>query len=284
MGTLYIVCVPEKQAEDLTLRARRILSQLSLCFAENQEEARHLLTSYGLSTPVREIAGPESVQAVLQTEDVALLYTSRAPHPTGRGLEVIHSAIADGFPIASVPGPGLGITTLVLSGLPSDRFVYLGELPVFPSDRRELLTRVGETRSTLVALDHPERLSSTLVDLLELLGDRPLVVAAETPRGVEVLWRGTIGQALAHPPDLPVPGPYGLAIGGQREGPQRWEAARLRAEVEACLARRLGPKEIGRQLAGPSGWPRREIYRVAAEVAGSSQNRHPGGSLAHDER
>lgn len=284
MGTLYLICVPEKQAKDLTLRARRILSQLPLLFADDPERAQHLLARYGICTSVHEVVHPEVVRVALQTQDVALLCTSRAPHPTGRGLEAIRSAIADGFPVTAVPGPGLGITTLVLSGLPTDRFVYLGELPGPPSDRRELLSLVSKTSATLVTLEHPERLTSTLADLLELLGDRPLVLAAETLRGVEVRWRGTIGQALADLPDPSLPDPVGLAIGGQRARPERWEAARLRGEIEASLARGLGPKEISRQLAEPSGWSRREIYRLAVHVTGPLENVHPGGPSSDDKR
>jgi 16S rRNA C1402 (ribose-2'-O) methylase RsmI len=106
-----------------------------------------------------------------------------------------------------------------------------------------------------------------LAGLLDVMGDRMLVVASASERGTQVLWRGTIGKALEQPPPSPLKDPRVLVVEGARGPAARWDEERLRGEVQARLEKGLGAKQVSQQLAAESGWPRRDVYRLAVEAS-----------------
>jgi 16S rRNA (cytidine1402-2'-O)-methyltransferase len=217
----------------------------------------------------------------LSAGDVALLSSGWAPGAEGPALDWVRAAVEHGFPVVPVPGPVEPITALVLSGLPSDAFVYLGELPRPHSARRTLLAAVAGERRTLVVLATGPHLITLLSDLHAALGERPLAAVAPdtstSPGWAEVIWQGALRDAPGAFSEgsaggLPLPDRCVLVLGGAQEQPIRWDEERLRAEIQALVAQGLGAREISRRLgpaAGPDvGWSRREIYHLAVEMAG----------------
>ncbi len=191
----------------------------------------------------------------LATEDVALLQEERLPGPAGA---LIQAAVARGFAAVPIPGPILPLTTLVVSGLPADSFVFLGSL----SEDVDLpLPGSVAERRTLVALEETGRLVETLTRLHAALGDRPLVLDGEFAGWSQGAWRGTLGSALDHLAAHPPQGSCVLVIGAGESEPARWDADRLQAEIQARLDRGQSTSEISRQVAAESGWSRREVYR-----------------------
>jgi 16S rRNA (cytidine1402-2'-O)-methyltransferase len=209
--------------------------------------------------------GDESLDT-LESGDVVLLLKGWTPGASGPSQRFIEAAIEHAFPVEPVPGPALPITALVISGLPADSFVYLGQLPQTPAARQDLLTLVAGERRTLVALVSPDHLGTALAESLDSLGNRPLVVVTASETGTRVAWRGTVSEAGERPSEQPTEGLCVLIVGGEREPGREWEEEQLRAEVMLRLERGLGVKEISRQLAVESGWPRREVYRLAVEI------------------
>lgn len=273
VGTLYVVTAPIADVQDLTLRARRILGEVGLILAADVCHAAQLLAHHGLTTPVIAPAEPDQstgldrILAALETDDVAVLCAGWSLAPSGPGYHAIRAAVQRGSPVVPIPGPSLPIAALVISGLPADRFVYLGQLSQGAAARRALLDSVAGERHTLVALVPARLLPEVLADLADTLGDRPLVVAKSDCQPDEV-WRGTVGGACGHSWSQWSPGPCVLVAGGVRGRPAPWDEERLRAEIQTRLDDGYGAKEIGRLLAIESGWPRREIYRL---VVGASQ-------------
>jgi 16S rRNA (cytidine1402-2'-O)-methyltransferase len=204
---------------------------------------------------------------ILADADVAILSDGWLPYPSGIASELIRAAIQRGFPVVPVPGPSLAITSLILSGLPADAFVYLGQLPAESAACRDLLGRVAGERQTLIAQVSPAHLCEALIEFRRALGDRSLVVVTAAGQGVEAIWRGTLGEVSGRALTEVVQESCVLVVGGTRGRVARWEEPQLRAQVRACLEQGLGAKEISRQLAPQSGWPRREIYRLAVETA-----------------
>lgn len=272
MGTLYVVGVPPGDPDDTTLRALRVLREVALVVAGGPPHCRHLLARYDIGMPFVDLSegapsySVERVVAALGTGDVALLWTGWSPVPSNSSHQLICAAIERDFPVVPIPGPTLPLTALVISGLPADGFVFLDQLPSEPAARHELLASVADERRSLVALESPSRLSDTVSCLEEALGDRPLTVVATSDQGPGDIWRGTVGGAAIKLPE----GRFGclcaLVIGGAQEGVICWDEDRLRAEIQACLDQGLGAKETSQQLAGESGWPRRQIYHLAVEA------------------
>jgi 16S rRNA (cytidine1402-2'-O)-methyltransferase len=267
MGTLYIVGAPAGDPEDITPRALRLLAEVVLVVADDVDRAQSLLTDHGLDTPLLASTNVDLPLSALDGGDVAILSGGWSPGPTGPSFQLVRAAIGLGFAVMPVPGPCLPLTALVVSGLPADSFVFLGELPPQSASRRELMVSVVGERRTLVALE-PQRASSELLaDLHGVFGDRPLVVVTASEGVTGVVWRGTLGDALEEALVETGSEPCVLIIGGAREPAERWDEERLRAEVRRCVEQGLSAREIGRALVAESGWPRRAIYRLAVRGA-----------------
>jgi 16S rRNA (cytidine1402-2'-O)-methyltransferase len=269
MGTLYVVGAPPGDLDDLTLRARRILTEVN-CVATNEPAwAWRLLSSLGIEAAIVDTEDRAGIWNALSHGDVALLFRGLLPGPSGLDLELIRAAIDGGVAVVPVPGPALPITSLVIAGLPTDSFVFLGELPSQPPARRALLASVTAERRTLVAVESPGRLPSTLADLSTLLGDRLLAIVTEDGQA----WRGSVGEAMERAAASLPQGKCALVIAGFGEQTAQWDEERLRAEIVACLEGGLRAREISQQLAAASGWPRREIYRLVVEQSKSATAR-----------
>ncbi len=276
MGTLYIVGAPAGDPEDITPRALRLLGEVVLVVADDVGHARRLLAGHGLDTPLLASTNAELPLRALDSGDVAILSEGWSPAPTGPSFQLVRAAIERGFAIVPVPGPCLPLTALVVSGLPADSFVFLGELPPQLASQRELMASVAGERRTLVALASPRALPELLADLCGVFGDRPLVVVTASGGATAVAWRGTLGDAPGEALVEPGSEPCVLVIGGAREPVARWDEERLRVEVRRCVEQGLSAREIGRTLTAESGWPRRAIYRLAVRGAPFPPGEEPG--------
>jgi 16S rRNA (cytidine1402-2'-O)-methyltransferase len=268
MGTLYLVATPIGNLEDITLRALRVLGEVSLVAAEDTRRARLLLAHYGISRPVTSYfegnrqQKMERILRQLEEGDVAFISEAGMPGLSDPGYELVRAALDRGYPVTAVPGPTAPVTALVLSGLPTDRFLYLGFLPRHRSQRRALLEEVAGVRWTLVAFEAPHRLLEALADLEDVLGDRRIAVCRELTKMFEEVWRGTISGARLHFATQEPRGEFTLVIGGAPER-ERWDEERVRAAMEEHLRMGLPPAQAAREVAALSGWPRRKVYDLA---------------------
>ena len=203
-GTLYIVGTPIGNLEDISLRALRILKEVPLIAAEDTRKTRRLLSRYQISTPLTSYYEHNKVSKLpwlltaLQGGDLALVSEAGMPGLSDPGFELINAAIAEGIPVVPVPGPSAVTTALVVSGLPSASFIYLGFLPRRKGDRRRLIDSLEKEIRTVVAFEAPHRLNATLSDIAVILGDRRLTVCRELTKLYEEVFRGTADQALKH--------------------------------------------------------------------------------------
>lgn len=266
VGTLYVTSLPVGEPDDVTFRMQRILGEVSLIVAVDPHGARRLLSRYKTPGPVALVSSIASITSTLDTSDAALLLEDWLSCPAASEMAVIQAAIEGGHRVVPLPGPSLPIASLVASGLPADSLVYLGELPQLPAARRGLLSQVAGEHRTLLALGSLPTLTALLTDLFGMLGDRPLAMVAVSDRGLNEMWRGTLQQALEPECKLPRQDRCVLVIGGARAAAVRWDDGRIRAGIRTCLNRGLGVKETSRQLAGESGWPRRDVYDLAVEI------------------
>jgi len=268
MGILYLVGTPIGNLEDITLRALRILNEVTLIAAEDTRRARILAQRYEIETPItsyfegNKLTKLETVLGALETGDVALISEAGMPGLSDPGYELIRTAIERGYPVTSVPGPSAPVTALVVSGLPSDSFLYLGFLPRRRNERRRVLAEVAQERRTLVAFETPHRLRATLTDIEAVLGDRSLVVCRELTKLHEEVWRGTVAGARAHFDEVAPRGEFTLVIGGLLEGRERWKTEQVRAALDELLAQGIRRSVAARRVAAVSGWSRSEVYAL----------------------
>jgi len=267
MGTLYLVATPIGNLEDLSKRAERLLSTAVLIAAEDTRQTAKLLKAFDIHTPLtsyfehNKLSKVEQILSALEKGDVALVSDAGTPALNDPGYELVRHALARGYPVSPVPGPCAPVAALVVSGLPTDAFLYLGYLPRKRSERRQKLTSASAYPFTLLFLEAPHRLLAALEDILAVLGDRELAVARELTKLHEEIFRGPASAALSHFTAHPPRGELTLVIAGKTSETNRWSAEDLEAALGAALEEGQPPARLASRLAAESGWPRREIYQ-----------------------
>jgi 16S rRNA (cytidine1402-2'-O)-methyltransferase len=283
VGTLYVVGTPIGNLEDVTLRALRTLKEATLIAAEDTRRARILAQRYEIETPItsyfegNKLDKLETVLRALDEGDVALISEAGMPGLSDPGYELIRAAIERGFSVVPIPGPSAVVTALVVSGLPSDSFLYLGFLPRRQRERRRLLAEVAQERRTLVLYEAPHRLRKSLADLEAVLGDRPLAVCRELTKLHEEVWRGTVAGARAYFEETGPRGEFTLVVGGaQEEERERWEEGRVRGALDELLAQGVSRPAAARRVARASGWSRAEVYGLGLGLDDERGNQEVG--------
>ena len=204
IGVLYIVSTPIGNLEDITLRALRILKEVSLIAAEDTRLTRKLLTHYNISTSTvsyyehnRFARIPKIIDHLNTGKDVAVVTDAGTPGISDPAYKLIRAAIESGSRIEAIPGPSASITALTASGLPTDRFIFEGFLP-HKKGRKAKLTRLSAIEATVIFYESPKRIVRTLKDILEFMGDRPAVIGRELTKLHEEIIRGNVSKLLSH--------------------------------------------------------------------------------------
>jgi len=273
MATLYLVSTPIGNLEDITLRALRVLEEVSLIAAEDTRRAAILTARYKISTPItsyfegNKLAKLETMLDALAKGDVALISEAGTPGLSDPGYELVRAAIAHDFPVVPIPGPSAPVTALIVSGLPSDSFVYLGFLPRRRKDRRRQLEHVAGEGRTLIVFEAPHRLRRSLADIEETLGDRPMAACRELTKLHEQVVRGSVSEVRAHFDTVDPRGEFTLVIGGASVDETQWSREAVEHAYADLLEQGLSRPEAARRLAELSGWRRSDIYTLGLEAA-----------------
>ena len=268
MGILYVVGTPIGNLEDITLRALRILGEVSLIAAEDTRKARILTGHYKIDTPTtsyfegNKLTKLTAILEALDTADVAIISEAGMPGLSDPGYELIQTVIKRGHSVVPVPGPTAPVTALVVSGLPADRFIFLGYLPRRQSRRRRTLQGVADEEQTLVAFETPHRLRASLADIETVLGDRPVALCRELTKMHEEIWRGTVSEARSYFSQRQPRGEFTVVIGGATEDEQRWDEERVRQAFRDLLDEGLRRPEAAKRVAARSGWDRSAVYEI----------------------
>ncbi len=266
MPCLYVVATPIGNLEDITLRALRVLREVTLIAAEDTRKTKRLLAAYDIRTPLTsyyEHSQPSKLDYLLEKlaeGDVAIVSEAGMPGISDPGYELIVAAGERGIPIVPVPGASAVITALAVSGLPTDRFSYVGFLPNRAAARRKALEKLAAETGTLVVLEAPHRLKAALADMLAVLGDRRLTVCRELTKLHEEVYRGTVSQAIAR---FTAPrGEFTLVIGGNPDS----SAPEMNEDIEQQLHRLYlagaTAKQAVADVAAATGLSKKELYRA----------------------
>ena len=266
MGKLYLVATPIGNLEDLTFRAVRILKEVSLIAAEDTRTSRTLLKHYQIDTPLTPYHDHNKTEKTgalldhLSKDDLALISDAGTPAINDPGFILVQAALREGYQVIPIPGPSAPIAALSVSGLPTDRFVYLGYLPRKSASRLELLDQVKDLPWTIVCLETPHRLLDALEDCQVVLGDREITVARELTKLHEEIVRGPFSLAREHFQNKKPKGEITLVIAGAKSD-EIWPENQLMEELKReLISGKLRPSQLAKSLAARSGWPRSTIY------------------------
>lgn len=274
---LYIVATPIGNLGDITRRAAALLGQVDIIAAEDTRVARRLCSALHLPTPrlVRydDHAGQADrdrlIEAVKQGRSVALISDAGMPLVADPGLKLVQAAYQAGVPVTALPGPSAALTALALSGLPSDRFLFAGFLPVKDGPRRRTLSDLAGVPASLIFFESGPRLAASLAAMAETLGPRDGAVARELTKLFEEVRRGSLAElAAAYAEAEPPKGEIVVVV-----GPPGAEAAPAVEDVEARLRDALATmslRDAVAAVAAATGLKRRDVYARALALGGKA--------------
>jgi 16S rRNA (cytidine1402-2'-O)-methyltransferase len=281
-GVLYVVATPIGNLEDITHRAARVLGEVDLVAAEDTRRSGQLLRHLGIE-PRRMVSFFEGNEAARSEEligelrggaRIALVSDAGTPGISDPGQRLVARARELGARVEVLPGPSAAVTALVASGLPADRFLFVGFPPRKAGARRELFAKLRSEPATLIFYEAPDRVGETLADLAAALGEERLVaVARELTKLHEEVVRGPLGAMAADFSATPRRGEHTLVVAGFDEASAPPPEVDLESAVRALLAQGLGPKDVAARVAAQTGLARRRIYQLALSVARTDRPR-----------
>ncbi len=223
-GTLYIVSTPIGNLEDITFRAVSILSGVDLIAAEDTRKTGILLNHYQLRKPLVSFFSfnearrtPELIAKLKSGTSIALVTDAGTPGISDPAFRIIRAALDESIPVVAIPGPTAFLPALIVSGLPVERFVFEGFLPV-KKGRKTMLESLRRENRTIILYESPHRLLKTLRELQEHLGNREISVARELTKKFEEVVRGRISDAINHFSTHKILGEFVIVLGGSSGG------------------------------------------------------------------
>ena len=273
-ATLYIVGTPIGNLEDTTFRAIQTLQKVDLIAAEDTRHTSKLLQHFHIRTPQlsyhqhnEQSRIPELIEKLNQGKTIALVTDAGMPGISDPGYELVKACVEENISIVPIPGVTASITALCASGLPTNKFIFIGFLPTKIKLREEQLEKLSNLLETIVLYDSPYRLLQTLEDLGKILGEnRKIVLARELTKLHEEFWRGTVGEAVIYYQNNQPKGEFTLVItGAEPELPVLSEDT-IKQELQELFAQGISRSQASRQLAQKINLSRRTIYQIALKI------------------
>ncbi len=272
---LYFVATPIGSARDMTLRALDLLAAADVIAAEDTRTARKLMEIHGVPLGQRQIvayhdhSGPavrdRLVAEIAAGRSVAYVSEAGTPLVADPGYALGRAAIAAGLPVTAAPGASAVLAALTVSGLPTDRFLFLGFLPAARTQRETEIAALRDMPFTMVLYESPKRVGSLLRSLADTLGEgREAAVCRELTKRFEEVSRGSLGELAAAFDGRSVKGEIVVLVG--RAG----AVDVAEADVESALReamKTMRVKDAATAVAGALGLPRRQVYQTALSLA-----------------
>lgn len=275
---LHIVATPIGNLRDISLRALEALSAADTVACEDTRVTRKLLGAYGLDRALTayhehnaDRMRPRLIKRMKDGESVALVSDAGTPLVSDPGYKLARAAIAEGLSVTALPGACAPLAALVISGLPSDRFLYSGFLPSKRAARRKVLESLAGVPATLIFLESARRLAAALEDMAAILGARPAAVVRELTKLFEEARRGDLAGLAAHYRSAGPPKGEIVVVVGPPETPAS-EAADLDEQLAVALER-ASLRDAAAMVAAATGLPRREVYARALALSGRDRGK-----------
>ncbi len=273
-GKLYLCATPIGNLEDITLRVLRILKEVDLIAAEDTRNSIKLLNHFQISTPMTSYhehnkieKGQKLVEKMLGGKQIALITDAGTPGISDPGEELVRMCYEAGLEVTSLPGPAACVTALTLSGLPTRRFAFEAFLPMDKKERRRVLEELtGETR-TIVLYEAPHRLTRTLRELRDSLGDRKATLCRELTKRYESTFLSSLEELCSYYQEQDPKGECVLVIEGksvlekEEEDRGKWMELSVEEHMAFYEGQGIQRKEAMKRVAKDRGTSKREIYQ-----------------------
>jgi len=273
-GTLYVVATPLGNLGDLSPRAAETLTRAAVVAAEDTRRSKTLLQHVGSRAELISFHAHSAASAqrnlfdlLMGGRDVALVTDAGTPAVSDPGAELVAGARARGIPVVTIPGPTAVGAALAVSGLPADRYLFVGFLPRKGRDRTRLLETVARSEWTVVLFEAPNRVTELLADLTAACGPaRRAAVARELTKVFEETRDGTLAELAGYYAEAPARGEVTVVVAGTGKAPREPPRADPEGRARALLAEGMTRKDVAERLAEETGISRNSAYRLVNEL------------------
>lgn len=267
-GKLYVTGTPIGNLSDFSPRAIETLASVDFIAAEDTRVTLKLLNHFDIKTPMvsyhehnKAQKGADILNRILKGEDCAIVTDAGMPAISDPGQDLVDLCLSQGVTVVSVPGPTAFATALALSGMDSRRFTFEGFLEVDKKKRRAQLEFLKTQPCTLILYEAPHKLSATLKDLLETLGDRKLCICREITKVHEETIRTTLAKALEAYPANDLKGELVLIVEGVSKETKLFTLEEAVAMAKDLIADGHSKNDAAKEIAKTTGLKKGDIYR-----------------------
>lgn len=274
---LYLVSTPIGNLGDMTLRSLNALATADMIYCEDTRVTPRLLERFGIKNKLKPYhdhnsdgAGASIMAAIQSGQVVALVSDAGTPLISDPGFALVRDCVAAGLKVEALPGASALLPALQLSGLPTDRFTFLGFLPQKKNERLKMLADIDDRAETVALYETPHRIVDALEDIAKVLGDRPLSVSREISKLHEETLRGTaakIASVLSAKPSIK--GEFVIIIGAREKSPESLTDDDIIKEIETALLDHPSSKAAS-ILSRKLGLPREDIYARILTLKGKA--------------
>jgi 16S rRNA (cytidine1402-2'-O)-methyltransferase len=272
-GELYLVPTPIGNLEDMTFRAIRMLKEVDLIAAEDTRVTRKLCNYFEIVTPVisyhehnKEKSGERLLEDLKLGKKIALVSDAGMPSISDPGYELVCLALEHQYSVIPLPGANAAITALIASGLRPQPFYFYGFLPRHKKEKREVLQQLKKKQDSIIFYESPYRIKDTIAILLEVLGDRQVVISRELTKKFEEFIRGSLYEVNEALPKREIKGECCIIVEGTTEQEQLveeqwWDKLSVVEHVDHYIEEKgLTSKLAIKQVAIDRNIPKREVY------------------------
>ena len=274
MSSLVLVSTPIGNLGDLSPRAIAALTDAALVCCEDTRRSGRLLQHAGIhARRLRRVDDHTELSAVADVLDVlgsggsvAVITDAGTPGISDPGERLVRAVIDAGYTVSAVPGPAAVVMALVVSGLPTDRFVYEGFLPRSGKDRSMRVAEIAAERRTIVLYEAPHRVARTIADLGNVCGgDRRVALCRELTKLHEEIWRGTLSAAVDHLAATEPMGEFVVVLEGAAPVAPTDDAG-VQDLLRDHVAAGASTKDAAAAVASITGRSKREVYDLALKI------------------
>ncbi|MFT8315209.1 MAG: 16S rRNA (cytidine(1402)-2'-O)-methyltransferase [Clostridium sp.] len=278
-GKLYLVGTPIGNLKDITLRALETLRECDVVAAEDTRQTLKLLNHFNIKKTMisyhkfnENDKSNEIINLLSSGKNIALVTDAGMPGISDPGSIIIKKCIENNILFEIIPGATALITALVYSNIDTSKFVFRGFLPRENKDKKKVLEEIKEYRDTIVIYEAPHRLRSTLIAIMEILGDRNISICRELTKLHEEIFRDTIKEAVEYYDKNQPRGEYVLVISGksdediERERRGKWEELSIREHIVNYIEQGFTKKEAIKIVSKEREIPKSEVYKHSLDI------------------
>lgn len=277
-GILYICPTPIGNLEDITLRVLKVLEEVDLIAAEDTRHTLKLLNHFEIKKPLtsyhehnKREKGKVLIHKLLNGENIALVSDAGMPGISDPGEDLIRLAIENNLEVIALPGPTASILALVLSGLPTGKFVFEGFLPSNKKERREALSNIKGEERTIILYESPFRVKALFDDMLEIFGERDIAVCRELTKKYEEVFRGSIKEALDRFTHEDPKGEFVVIVKGASKSENdtettEWANISIKDHLLIYINEGISKKDAVKRVAEERGLPKNEVYKESINI------------------